>query len=73
MIIKSLENLNLISCKIAENTSKSDCILLMGEIGVGKTTFTRSLINYIQKREGVQETEVLDDSNDSENKDSGAS
>ena len=59
MIIKSLENLNLISCKIAENTSKSDCILLMGEIGVGKTTFTKIFINYLQKRENIKPTEVL--------------
>ena len=26
---------------------------------MGKTTFTRSLINYFQKREGVEQTEVL--------------
>ena len=59
MIIKSLEHLNLISKQIADKISKKDYIFLIGEIGVGKTTFTRSLINYIQKREGVQETEVL--------------
>ena len=59
MIVKSLDHLKLISQKIAENTSAKDCIFLIGEIGVGKTTFTRSLINYFQSREGVAQTEVL--------------
>ena len=59
MIIKSLDQLRLISNKIAEKVSEKDCIFLIGEIGVGKTTFTRNFINYLQKREGVQETEVL--------------
>ena len=59
MIIKSLDHLKLISVKIAENISEKDCIFLIGEIGVGKTTFTRNLINYFQKKEGVEQTEVL--------------
>ena len=59
MIIKSLEHLQKISKKIADKISKKDCIFLIGEIGVGKTTFTRSLINYFQKREGVEQTQVL--------------
>ena len=59
MIIKSLDHLQLISKKIADKTSEKDCIFLIGEIGVGKTTFTRSLINYFQKREGVEQTQVL--------------
>ena len=59
MIIKSLDHLRLISNKIADNVSEKDCIFLIGEIGVGKTTFTRNFINYLQKKEGVQETEVL--------------
>ena len=59
MIIKSLDHLQLISKKIADKTSEKDCIFLVGEIGVGKTTFTRSLINYLQKREGVEQTQVL--------------
>ena len=59
MIIKSLDHLKLISNKIADNVSEKDCILLIGEIGVGKTTFARNFINYLQKREGIKETEVL--------------
>ena len=59
MIIKSLDHLQLISRKIADRFSEKDCIFLIGEIGVGKTTFTRSIINYFQKREGVEQTQVL--------------
>ena len=59
MIIKSLDHLQSISKKIADKMSKKDCIFLIGEIGVGKTTFTRNLINYFQKKEGVEQTEVL--------------
>lgn len=59
MIIKSLDHLHLISKKIADKIFEKDCIFLIGEIGVGKTTLTRSLINYFQKKEGIEQTEVL--------------
>ena len=59
MIIKSLDHLRLISNKIADNVSEKDCIFLIGEIGVGKTTFTRNFINHLQKQKSVKETEVL--------------
>ena len=59
MIIKSLDHLKSISKKIADNISENDCIFLIGEIGVGKTTFTRNIINYLQQKRGARETEVL--------------
>ena len=59
MIIKSLENLNSISKKVADQIKVNDIIYLLGEIGVGKTTFTRYLINYLQKKENLKVTEVL--------------
>ncbi len=59
MIVKSLEHLKSISRKIADKASKNDCIFLIGEIGVGKTTFTRNFINYLQKKNEIKETEVL--------------
>ena len=59
MNIKSLEQLNKISNKVADQISIKDCIYLIGEIGVGKTTFTRFLINYLQKKEGSEVTDVL--------------
>jgi len=59
MIVKSLEHLNSISVKISKKLEIGDCIFLIGEIGVGKTTFTRHLINNLQKKKGLKETEVL--------------
>ncbi len=59
MIIKSLEHLQLISSKLADMISEKDCIFLVGEIGVGKTTFTRCFINYLQKKSNIEPTEVL--------------
>ena len=59
MIVKSLEHLNSFSQKIADKLSKNDCIFLIGEIGVGKTTFTRYLINHLQEKNGEKITEVL--------------
>ena len=59
MIIKSLEQLNSLSKKVANYLKAKDCIFLIGNIGVGKTTFTRYLINYLQQKEGSKITEVL--------------
>jgi len=59
MIIKSLDHLNSISAKISKKLEKRDCIFLVGDIGVGKTTFTRHLINNLQKQKGLKQTEVL--------------
>ena len=59
MIVKSLEHLNSLSQKVADKLDKNDCIFLIGEIGVGKTTFTRYLINYLQEKRGETITEVL--------------
>ena len=59
MIIKSLDQLDKISLKIIKKISREDCILLFGEIGVGKTTLTRSLINNLQNQNKDDETEVL--------------
>ena len=59
MIVKSLDHLNIISKKISTYLSKKDCIFLIGEIGVGKTTFTRHLINNLQSQEGLKMTQVL--------------
>ena len=59
MIINSLDQLNQISIKIIKKIKKEDCILLFGEIGVGKTALTRALINNLQKQNKEDETEVL--------------
>ena len=59
MIINSLDQLNKISLKIITKIKKKDCILLFGEIGVGKTTLSRALINNLQNQNEEDETEVL--------------
>jgi len=59
MIIYSLDQLNSISSKIIKKIGKEDTILLFGEIGVGKTTLVRSIINNLQTLKNEKETEVL--------------
>ena len=59
MIVKSLDHLNKISEIILKKLDKKDYLFLIGEIGVGKTTLTRYLINNLQKQKGLSQTEVL--------------
>ena len=58
MLKYKLFQIENISKKILLNLSKTDCIFLFGELGSGKTTFTRSLINQIQEKNKVAQTEV---------------
>ena len=58
MLKYKLFQIENISKKILLNLSKTDCLLLFGELGSGKTTFTRSLINQIQEKNKVAKTEV---------------
>jgi len=59
MIIKSLDQLNQVTLRIIKKINNEDCILLYGEIGTGKTTLTRALINNLQNQNQQVETEVL--------------
>ena len=59
MLKYNLSQINTISKKILLNLSKTDCIFLFGELGSGKTTFTRSLIHQLQEKNKVHKTEVL--------------
>ena len=58
MLKYKLFQIDNISKKILLNLSKTDCIFLFGELGSGKTTFTRSLINQIQEKNKVAKTQV---------------
>ena len=59
MKISSLIDLEKIAEKIQRIISKGDVIFLYGEIGVGKTTFTRLLINNYEFKNKKQISEVL--------------
>ena len=44
--------------KIATKVRKNTTLLFYGNIGVGKTTFIRYLINYLQTKNGLERTEI---------------
>ena len=46
----SIQKLKTLSTSIAKKIKNGDAIYLYGEIGVGKTSFVRFLINYLQKK-----------------------
>ena len=51
----NLDQLQKLSIRVAERLNTEDCIFLFGEIGVGKTTFVRYLINYLQKKNDLKD------------------
>ena len=59
MKISSITDLEELSKNIKENILPGDFILLYGEIGTGKTTFARFLINNYEKDNKIEESEVL--------------
>ena len=59
MKISSINELEKISNKIKKKLKAGDVIFLYGEIGVGKTTFARLLINNYEKEKNLKVSEVL--------------
>ena len=59
MQLKSLEDTQKFSKKISKIIKAGDIIFLYGEIGVGKTTFVRFLINQIELKSGFKKSDVL--------------
>ena len=59
MKISSIKHLENISDKIKSKLLCGDFIFLYGEIGVGKTTFARLLINKFEKEKNLKKSEVL--------------
>ena len=59
MQLKSLEDTQNFSKNISKIVSAGDIIFLYGEIGVGKTTFVRFFINYLESKNGIKNSDVL--------------
>ena len=50
MHLNSIEDTKNFSEKISNIIGVGDVIFLFGEIGVGKTTFVRFFVNYLEKK-----------------------
>ena len=59
MKLNSPEDTFDLSKKIGKLLSNGDMIFLYGEIGVGKTTFVRGLINNLEVEKGIDESQIL--------------
>ena len=59
MKISSIRELGKIADKIKKILSPGDVVFLYGEIGVGKTTFARLLINAFENEKKIKKSEVL--------------
>ena len=59
MQLKSLEDTQNFSKNISKIISSGDIIFLYGDIGVGKTTFVRFLINHLESKNGIKKSDVL--------------
>ena len=57
--ISDQKSLLKVANKLTNLINKGDNLFLYGEIGVGKTTFTRLLINNFQIKNKLKKTEVL--------------
>jgi len=59
MKLTSLEDTQNFSKNISKIIYAGDIIFLYGEIGVGKTTFARFCINYLEGKNGIKNSDVL--------------
>ena len=59
MQLKSIKDTQNFSKKISKIIKSGDVIFLYGEIGVGKTTFVRYLINHLEVENQIKKSDVL--------------
>ena len=59
MYLESLEDTKNLSKKISKIIQPGDTIFLYGEIGTGKTTFTRFFINHLESKNRIKNSDVL--------------
>lgn len=53
MIIRNLEELNILAKKIAKYLDKNDTVFLKGEVGAGKTELTKHLAQHLGSKDSV--------------------
>ena len=59
MNLSSLKDTKKLSKKISKIIKHGDTIFLYGEIGVGKTTFVRFLINQLEVENRIKKSDIL--------------
>ncbi len=59
MQLKSLKDTENLSRRIARIIKSGDTIFLYGEIGSGKTTFVRFLINNLEEENNIKKSDIL--------------
>jgi len=59
MEVKSLIDTKNLANNISKIIKSGDIIFIYGEIGVGKTTFTRFIINHLESKNGIRKSDVL--------------
>jgi len=59
MELRSLKDTQNFSKRISKIIKNGDVIFLYGEIGVGKTTFVRFLINHLEVENEIKKSDVL--------------
>ena len=59
MNLNSIKDTKSLSIKISKIIGTGDIIFLYGNIGVGKTTFVRFLINNLEAENGIKKSDIL--------------
>jgi len=59
MQLRSLKDTKNLSKKISKIIKNGDVIFLYGEIGVGKTTFVRFIINHLEVENEIKKSDIL--------------
>ena len=59
MDLSSLKDTKKFSEKISKIIKLGDVIFLYGEIGVGKTTFVRFLVNQLEVENKIRKSDIL--------------
>ena len=59
MKLKSLNDTKNLSKKFSKIIKSGDAIFLYGEIGTGKTTFVRFLINHLEVENQIKKSDIL--------------